>query len=370
MKRTGAHGWAPGKEPARGALARFFGTAMMILVIVSMGGCGGDDGLPDDAVAEVGDTPITKSDYESALRFVAGREHDPRDYAACVAAKRQAASTSSGAQPPEAKLEKQCREEYEQIKRNVMDYLIKAEWTRQEAEARGVVLTQAEVEQAVDAAEQGGLLNDEALTRAGVSEGQMVARIRQNQLQTKVARQLIEQSSEITAQDIADFYRESKADLFVPAKRETRIVITKTRAMAQEARAAFEAGRSWKSVAREYSIHFSAGLGGRITAEWQRVDTGGLGAAIFHAERGKLTGPVKDDDSWGVFIVDEIIRAHQPTLEQARDEIVGRLRTARKNRALLTFAEEYRDKTTCAPGFRVSVCKNGPKRRPERQPSA
>ena len=81
-------------------------------------------------------------------------------------------------------------------------------------------------------------------------------------------------------------------------------------------------------------------------------------------------GPVKDDDSWGVFVVDRIKRAYQPTLEQARDEIIERLRSTRKNRALLAFAEEYRDKTTCAPGFRVSVCKNGPKRRPESQPSA
>jgi foldase protein PrsA len=138
-------------------------------------GCGGDDGLPEDAVAKVDEAVITKADYEQALRFATGRGNDPRDYAACVTAKEQSMPEAGETPSGEAELERQCRHEYTQIKRNVMDYLIKAEWTRMEADARGISLTDAQVQQAFDEAQQGAFLSEEALRRAGVSESEMSA---------------------------------------------------------------------------------------------------------------------------------------------------------------------------------------------------
>jgi foldase protein PrsA len=325
-------------------------------------GCGGSEGLPDDAVANVGDTVITKSDFERALRFAVGRANDPRDFAACAAAKQQqSGGATDGTQPADAQLEEQCRDEYEAIKSNVMDYLIKAEWTRQETEARGIAVTDAEVAQAVDKAE-GGFLDKETLTRAGVSERQLIVRIRQNLLQSKVTEQLTEQARKISPQDIADYYRRNKKNLIVPDRRDLRIVITRPKANAEAARAALDAGRSWKSVASKYSLHFSRDQGGRITdARRGSKRKVGLGAAIFGARTDELMGPVRDDDTWAVFVVDKIKASYQPTLEQARDEIKETLVSTRQQQALERYTTKYRDKTTCAPAFRVPSCKNGPK---------
>jgi foldase protein PrsA len=325
-------------------------------------GCGGgDDGaVGDDAVAQVGETEITKADFEGALRFAAGRSGDPRDFAACAAAKER---QGDGRGAAEAQLVEQCKAEYAQLKRLVMDYLIKAEWTRQEAEARDVALSDAEIEQAVAQARQGGFLDSDRLKNAGVTEQQVLLRIRQNRLQLKLTEQITAPSKEISPDEVADYYRQNRAGLAVPDRRDIHVVITRARARAMAARMALENGRSWESVAREYSVHLlSRGSGGRITNVRKGDGDGdaGLGAAIFGARKGELTGPVRDDETWVVFVVDKIKPAYQPTLAQARDEIMDRLRSARQRRALEAYANRYRAATTCAAGFRIPACKNGP----------
>ena len=356
---------------------------VLVLMMLSVGaallgsaaasGCGGSDcgsdGLPDDAVAQVGGTAITKADFDKALKLATGRGDDPRDYAACVAAKQQPTSEIGGAQQTDAQLEKQCRDEFEAIKNNVMDYLIRAEWTRKEAEARGIVVDDAEVDRAVDKA-RGSLLDKETLTKAGVSEGQLIVRIRQNLLQTRVMEQVTAQARKLLTQDIQNYYRRNREQLVVPDRRDLRIVITRTKAKAEAARAALEAGRSWKSVAREYSLHFSRNQGGRVTDARRGSNRKvGLGAAIFGARTGELTGPVMDDDTWAVFVVDKIKPSYQPTIEQARDEIRERLQSPREKQALEAYTKKYRDETSCAAGFKVPACKNGPEQT-QVQPSA
>jgi parvulin-like peptidyl-prolyl isomerase len=321
-------------------------------------GCGGDgDGLPDDAVAKVGDAVVTKADYEAALRFAAGRDNDPRDYAACAEAKRQAAG-DDGNPPGKAELEAQCREEYEQIKSNVMDYLLKAEWTRQEADARGIVVTDARVEKVLDRAQQFGLLDPDAARSAGISEEDLLGRVRYNQLHAQVSQQMRDEA-EVSDEDIADYYRRNKSKFVVPYRRRARIVITRTRARAQAAKAELSGGRSWASVSREYSVHFSRNDGGRISATWKRPDRAGFGAALFQAPTGELTGPVQKGDTWAVFSAARLERSRQATLDQVRAEITRRLQPKREKQALVAYTKRYRDKTTCAPGFKVAACKNG-----------
>jgi foldase protein PrsA len=374
------NGRKPSLRPSRPDVVRGFGRVVLTLLCavpggvgaVALVGCGDspDEGLPDGAVAKVGDRVITRSDFEEALKFAVGRGHDPRDYAACVASKKQQLTDEiGGTQPADAQLEEQCRAEYEEIKSNVIDYLIKAEWTRQETEARDIVVTDTELGQAVDQAEE-GFLDAEALAKAGVTERELIVRIRQNLLQSKVTKELTEEAREVSAQDIADYYGRNTKQLVVPDRRDLRIVITRSRAKAAAARAALDAGRSWNSVAMEYSLHISRNEGGRVTdatRSGNRKD--GLGAAIFGARTGEIIGPVKDDETWAVFVVDRIKPSYQPTLEQARDEIAGRLQSTREKQALEAYERKYRDRTDCAPGFIIPACRNGP-RPTEDQPSA
>jgi foldase protein PrsA len=290
-------------------------------------GCGDSDELPEDAVARVGDAVITKADFERA-RKVASDPADPQDAGSKVRA---------------------------------MNAVIRAEWIRQEAEARGLAVTDAEVQESVDQARKAGFLSEENLKRAGVTLEELLPTIRNGQLEMKVNAQLTERSRTVSAQDIAAYYRRNKAELIVDERRDVRLIVAKTRATADAARAALGEGQSWKVVARRYSVHgASRDNGGKIANLRKGEEQTGLLATIFRAKKGALVGPVKDDRSWAVFTVEKIEPPVEATLEEARDEIEQLLSATRRERALAAFERKYRVKTTCAPGYIVPRCKNGP----------
>jgi hypothetical protein len=337
--------------------------ARLALVLLSISavlavGCGGDDQLPDDSVAKVGDTVITKADFERAR--TRGANDGAGDVAACVAEK-QAAGNNGSAKLPKRELEALCQREARRIRDAVLDALIKAEWVRQEARARGIAVTSAEVRRALEAAKQSPLLSDESLKRAGLTIADIESNLRNTELQRKVTEALTAGSSKVSAQEIEDYYREHRAELRVEERRDLRLVLTESRAEAAAARAAIERGRPWKSVAMEYSLHPSRNTGGRVANLREGPLQTPLVVTAFRTGKGRLTGPIRaDESSWAVFVVDRVTPGFQASFKRARDDIRDFLVSSRRREALAAFTRKYRHKTTCAPGFEVSSCRNGP----------
>jgi parvulin-like peptidyl-prolyl isomerase len=371
---------SPTSAPRRDSMRRILrplvclGTAALVGVLVA--GCGGDDEapVPDDAVAMVGDTKITKAAFERGMERVVGGGTDPRDRAACVAAKRtraraEARADASAKLPTEAEFARECQKEYEELKSFIMDSLIKDLWARQEAKAQGIALTDREVGGFVEKARTDGFLTAEALRKAGVTERELLPQLLRNELRFKVARELSERASRVSEEEVTDYFRRNRNELIVKERRDLRLVVTPTRARADAARAAIEAGRSWKTVAREYSTHDDTrNKGGRISDLRETGQETGFAATIFRAQEGDLVGPLEEKGSWVLFVIERVQPAVQATLEQARDEITKHLRSTRSQRAMADFARRYRAKTTCAPEYKVPSCSNGPKPPPNTPP--
>lgn len=291
-------------------------------------GCGGsDEGLPDGALAQVGDATITRVDLDRSVRLASSR-----------------AGRASG-----------------DARTRAMEALIRDEWFRQEANKRHITVSDAEVQEALDEAQATGFLRREALERAGLSEAQILPTIRKGLLHRKVTAAITAEADDVTPGAVADYYRQNKSELVVAERRDVRLVLTKSRERAAAARAALEEGRRWASVADEYSVHEESRQKGGKVDDVRRgpLDTG-ITAAFFRVNRGELTGPVRIDRSWAVFTVERIKPAFQATLEQARDEIRGLLASRRRQAALAAFMREYRAETTCAVEYRVRGCSNGP----------
>src|SRR3954454_20141465 len=113
--------------------------------------CGND--VPPNGVATVGDTVIKRAEFTKWLGIAAqgnaqgtsATAPDPPNFAKCVAT-RQAQPTPKGTNKPSAdQLRKQCKQEYDQLKGQVMQFLIQAQWVRQEAAAKGIKVSDAEV---------------------------------------------------------------------------------------------------------------------------------------------------------------------------------------------------------------------------------
>jgi foldase protein PrsA len=228
----------------------------------------------------------------------------------------------------------------------------------------------AELKKALEDQKQQAFQNDkqykEYLASSGMSEDDVLFRVRLNQLQEKLVKKVTEDAKKVSDEDIEAYYEKNKKRFAQPERRDLRVVLTKTEAKARQAKRALDSGQSFKRVVKQYSIdEASKSQNGLLPAVSEGQQEKAFDEAIFDAKKGAIEGPVKTQFGWYVFEVEKVTKASQQTLEQSEDTIRNLLRSQREQKALDAFVkdfrEDYKDETDCADDYRVAECKNAPK---------
>jgi foldase protein PrsA len=357
-------------------------------VLVPAGLVAGCGGVPGNAVAEVDGTTIQKTSFDHWLGVAAkssGQANaavpDPPNFAACVAAKQKAAPKPAKGQkaPSAASLKSTCSKEYDALRNQVVDLLVNLEWIQGEAEAMGIKVSDADVKKSFDQQRKQSFPKDadyrKFLKQSGQTEADILTRVKADQLATKIRERVIKGKDKVTDAQIKAYYDKNRQQFARPESRDLRIVLTKSKARAEQAQAALGDGASFKTVARRFSIDdASKGEGGRLPGVQKGQQEKALDAAIFAADRGELTGPVRTQFGWYVFKVSKITKADQQSLQEARTTIRQVVSSENQNKALETwvkdFQERWRDRTDCREGFETQSCSNGPEPTPTPDPSA
>jgi foldase protein PrsA len=345
----------------------------MSLAVLSA--CGND--VPPGAVAKVGDETITQDEFTKWLTAAVKSQAqggtavvpDPPDYAKCVAAKKKQPVTGKS-KTTSAALKKQCSSEYTTLKRQVMQFLIQAQWVEQEADKQNIKVSDKDVQKTLAAQKKQAFPTEKAyqqfLKTSGMSEADILFRVRLSQLQEKLTKKITKDAEKVSDADVEAYYNKNKKRFAQPERRDLHVVLTKTEDKANQARSALDSGQSWKDVAKKYSIdQASKAQGGKLQSVAKGQQDKALEDAVFAAKKGELTGPVKTQFGWYVFTVDKITPASQQSLDQSRDTIKNLLKSQRQQKALDDFIKDFRDeykgKTHCADDFRVAECDNAPK---------
>jgi foldase protein PrsA len=353
-----------------------FAVALAGVSTAALTACGND--VPPNAVAKVGDETITQKEFDKWVKTAVKSQAqggaavipDPPDFTKCVAAKKKAPTPEGQKKQTDAQLKKQCRTEYDTLKREVMQFLIQAEWVQQEAEKRDIEVSEAAVNKSFEQQKKQAFPTDKAykqfLASSGMTEDDILFRVELSQLQEKLTKNVTDDAAKVSASDVEEYYDKNKSRFAQPARRDLRVVLTKTEAKANEAKAALESGESWKTVAQKYSIdEASKAVGGVLNGVAKGQQDKALEDAVFSAQKGELEGPVKTQFGWYVFEVRKINPASQQSLDQARNTIRDLLKSERQQKALdsfiKTFRQDYKDETNCADDYRVAECKNAPK---------
>jgi foldase protein PrsA len=347
-------------------------------------GCGND--LPPGAVAKVGGTTITQDEFDKWLSTaVKGQAQggtaavpDPPSYTKCVAAKKKTPSPESGqGKQTDSALKKQCKSEYDTLKKEVMQFLIQAQWVEQEADKQNIKVSDKTVQKALEDQKKQAFPNEKAyqkfLQTSGMSESDILFRVKLDQLQQKLTQKITEDSKKVSDPDISAYYDKNKKRFAQPERRDLLVVLTKTKAKADAAKKALDSGQSWSTVVKQYSIdEASKAQGGKLPAVAKGQQDKALDNAVFAAKKGKVEGPVKTQFGWYVFQVTKITAASQQSLEQSKETIKNLLRSERQQKTLdewiKDFRESYKNKTHCADDFRVAECDNAPKEKTDTGP--
>ncbi|WP_372791228.1 peptidyl-prolyl cis-trans isomerase [Paraconexibacter sp.] len=370
--------------------ARFLAApAAVVLSAVALSACG--DAVPGNAVAKVGDSSITKTDFNHWMEVAAissqgasnpqqatsGKKPDvsipePPDFKACIAKKAKDAPKPAKGQPKptDAQFKTQCKQEYEGLRDQVLQFLISANWIQGEAADRDVKVTDAEVKKQFETTKKQSFPKDadfqNFLKSSGMTMDDLLFRVKLDTLSNKLREKVTKGKDKVTDKEIADYYAKNKSRFAQPERRDLRIVLTKTKAKADEARAAIASGQSFKAVAKKYSIdQASKDQGGVLLAVAKGQQEKALDEAVFKAKKGELVGPVKTQFGYYVFKVQKITKASQQTLTQAKETIKQLLASQNQQKALDSFVKDFREKwkkeTECRDGFVTQDCNNAPK---------
>jgi len=340
-------------------------------------GCGG--GVPGNAVATVDGNEITKASFTHWLDVAAksgGQQATaipkPPDYKACVAAKRKALPKPAKGQPntTDAQLKTQCKQEYDQLRDQVLQLLISFEWIQGEAKAQNIKVTDAEVKKSFDSQKKASFPKEadfqKFLKDSGQTQDDIMLRVKLNVLSDKIREKVTKGKDKVTDAEIAKYYNDNKSRFAQPERRDLLVVLTKNKAKAQEAKQAIESGDKFADVAKKYSIdQASKSQGGKLTAVAKGQQEKALDDAVFSAKKGELTGPIKTQFGYYVFQVSKVNKASQQSLNDAKTTIKQLLASQQQQQALdkfvKSFQKRWKDKTDCRDGYRTQDCSNAPK---------
>jgi parvulin-like peptidyl-prolyl isomerase len=249
-----------------------------------------------------------------------------------------------------------------------MQLLTRFQWIDGEAKERNIKITDAEVKKSFEEQKKQAFPKDadyqKFLKQNGQTEEDILARVRLDLLSNKIRDEIIKGKDKVSDAQIKDFYDKNKDRFAQPERRDLRVVLTKTEAKANEAKAALDSGESWKTVAKKYSIdEASKAQGGKQPAQAKGTLERSLDEAVFSADKGKISGPVKTQFGWYVFEVENVTKASQQTLEQAKETIRQTLQSQNQQKALDSFLKDWekkwKERTECREGYVTAVCKGG-----------
>ena len=272
--------------------------------------------------------------------------------------------------PSPAALKAQCAQQYNGLKTQVMQFLIQSQWLLKEADARKLTAKPAQVQQQ---------LNDQIkqsfpkradfnkfLKTSGMTMQDLLFRVKVDVLTQQVRQKIGQGKDKVSDAAVTAYYNKNKSRFAQPERRDLLVVLTKTKAKANQAKSAIQSGTAWKDVAKKYSIdQASKAQGGKLPGVAKGQQEKSFDTTIFNAKKNQLQGPVKTQFGYYVFKVTNVTPASQQTEKQAHDTIVNLLRSQQEQTAINNFVKDYqkkyKSKTNCAKGFVIDSCKNAPK---------
>lgn len=335
--------------------------------------CG--DSVPSGDVAKVDNLTISKVAYDRWYKLASTSNPsspviDPPKFTKCIAEGKKALGEPVKGQPKpkDSDFRAQCKQQYEQIKQQVMTFLLRSTWLYAEAERQNVKVTDAEARASFDKARKAAFPKPgeyaKFIKTSGQTEADLVYRQGVQLLEQKITEKVQSKVKPVTDKDVRDFYAENKDKQFTQAAtRDLRVLVTNDEKKAKQAREELDGGSSWTRVVAKYSTdQQTKQTDGNLPNVTQGTGNPDLERAVFSAKKDEITGPVKTSDGYYVFEVTKTSPKKVQAFKDVKDSIKASLAQERRQAALNKFGQDYQDRwrkeSECASGYISPDCAN------------
>ena len=259
--------------------------AALLLAVLALAGCGGDEDVPADAVAVVDGEEISRSDYEALINQAKkSYKNQKREFPA------------AGSQ------------EFQTLRNQAVQFLVQREQFEQEAGELDVEVTDKQVNDRLAQIQKQYFGGDKAkyekqLKEQGLTEQQVRNDIRAQLISEKIFAR-VTREVKVTDAQIASYYAKNKAQYSQPESREVRHILVKTKAQADDLHAQLQNGGDFAALAKKFSQDTgSKANGGKLTiSKGQTVAP--FDKAAFALKLNEISEPVKTE--FGFHIIEPL----------------------------------------------------------------
>jgi parvulin-like peptidyl-prolyl isomerase len=149
---------------------------------------------------------------------------------------------------------------------------------------------------------------------------------------------------EITDEQISEYYEENKEDFFEPERRKIRHILVEDKEEAQELLNQINDGMvDFEKLARDKSICPSSEEGGDLgyISRGQMVEE--FETAAFSLQIGEMSNIVETEYGYHIIKCEDIKEEHQPSFEEAREDIENVLKSQKQNAAIEALLTQLRE---------------------------
>jgi hypothetical protein len=203
--------------------------ALPLLLLAASPAAAQEAPLPAGAAARVGAEIVPRSDFDAWYRPAArDAKVDPPRFDRCIAAlaKRTAKRTP---RPSRHQLRSRCERRAQNVRAEVMQFLLQSVWVRQEAAARGIVVTLPQVVRSFERHKREAFESEREYRRflrtSAFTEAQIIFRVALSMLQERITEQVAAGVREVTEDDVNRYYAEHRRKYRgVPRRRALRVI--------------------------------------------------------------------------------------------------------------------------------------------------
>lgn len=313
------------------------------LLLAGCGG-GGTTPVPADAVAVVGSTPITKTQFDQLMLIAKGEDK------------------AHGTAYP-----KVGTTAYTQLRDQAIGYLVQAAELQEEAKKLGVTVTQKDIEARFKQIEQqyyGGSKKKfiAGLKKSGVTLAQFTQLQRVSLLAQQVNQKVVA-DIKVTQADKKSYYKSHLSSFKVPKTREVRHILVKTKTLADQLETKLKNGASFVALAKKYSTDSStASQGGKLCV----AHGGSSGSCVqtvtpfdkasFSLKTNEISQPVHSQYGWHIIqAVGPVKPAHTPPYSQVAGQIQANLLQTKQQTVwqnwITKMQKDYQGKVAYQTGY-------------------
>ena len=230
-------------------------------------------------------------------------------------------------------------EQVGELKMSFLNKLIETELLLQEAELRGIQVTDEELDHEINQLKEDYPKDtlEEALVRIGIKLEEWREERREKLLIDKLIKREVDSVIHVSEQDISQYYKEHLDEFKQPVMVRARQIVVATEEEAGNLRTRLLKGEDFAELARQYSLSPDAGNGGDLGYFAQGQMPEEFDEAVFRFRVGSITSVVQSPYGFHIFKVEDRLSPRTLSLEEVHDDVAGRIFQARQE----TFFNEW-----------------------------